>query len=68
VLSDRSWVYGKPASIREQHENEGTERLMIENVPELQETVRREVVVGEIGTAAPEFLAVAPFAIHVVIQ
>jgi hypothetical protein len=53
---------------REQHENEGTERLMIENVPELQEAVRREVVVREVGTAAPEFLAAASFAIHVVIQ
>jgi hypothetical protein len=53
---------------REQHENEGTERLMIENVPELQEAVRREVVVREVETAAPEFLAAASFAIHVVIQ
>jgi hypothetical protein len=44
------------------NENKGTERLMIENVPELQEAARREVVVGEVGTAAPEFLAVVPFA------
>jgi hypothetical protein len=38
---------------------------MIGNVPELQEVTRSEVVVGELGTAAPEFLAAAPFAIHV---
>jgi hypothetical protein len=41
---------------------------MIGNVPELQEATRSEVVVGEVGTAAPEFLAAMPFAIHVVIQ
>jgi hypothetical protein len=29
-------VYGKPALIKE-HENEGTKRLMIGNIPELQE-------------------------------
>jgi hypothetical protein len=50
------------------NKNEGTERLMIVNVPELQEVVRREVVVGEIGTAAPEFLATAPFAIYIAMQ
>jgi hypothetical protein len=61
-------VYGKPASIKEQHENEGTERLMIVNVPEHQEAARKEVVVGEVGTAAPEFLVAAPFAIHVAMQ
>jgi hypothetical protein len=61
-------VYGKPASIKEQHENEGTERLMIVNVPEHQEAARKEIVVGEVGTAAPEFLAAAPFAIHVAMQ
>jgi hypothetical protein len=61
-------VYGKPASIKEQHENEGMERLMIVNVPELQEVARKEVVVGEVGTATPEFLAAAPFAIHVAMQ
>jgi hypothetical protein len=44
------------------NENKGTERLMIGNVPELQEVARREVVVGEVGTAAPEFLVVVPFA------
>jgi hypothetical protein len=41
---------------------------MIENVPELVESARREVVVGEVGTAAPEFLVVVPFAIHVALQ
>jgi hypothetical protein len=61
-------VYGKPTRIKEQHENEGTERLMIENVLELQEVARREVVVGEVRTAAPKFLAAAPFAIHVAMQ
>jgi hypothetical protein len=47
------------------NENEGTERLMIGNVPELQEATRTEVVVGEVGTVAFEFLAAAPFAIPV---
>jgi hypothetical protein len=61
-------VYGKPASIKEQHENEGMERLMIVNVPELQEVARKEVAVGEVGTATPEFLAAASFAIHVAMQ
>jgi hypothetical protein len=41
---------------------------MIRNVPELQEAIRSEVVVGELGTAASEFLAAAPFAIHFAIQ
>jgi hypothetical protein len=50
------------------NKSEETESLMIGNVPELVEATRREVVVGEVGTAAPEFLAVAPFAIHVAIQ
>jgi hypothetical protein len=67
VVSDRRRVYGKPASIKE-HENKETERLMIGNVPEVQEATRSEVVVGEIGTAAPEFLAAAPFVIHVTMQ
>jgi hypothetical protein len=57
-------VYGKLASIKV-HQNEGTERLMIGNIPELQVVTLSEVVVGEVGTAAFEFLAVAPFAIHV---
>jgi hypothetical protein len=50
------------------NKNEETESLMIENVPELVEFARREVVVGEVGTEAPEFLAVVPFAIHVALQ
>jgi hypothetical protein len=50
------------------NKNEGTERLMIVNVLELQETTRREVVVGEVETAAPKFLAAATFAIHVAMQ
>jgi hypothetical protein len=58
-------VYGKHASIKEQQENEGTERLMIGNVPKLQEAARREVVVVEVGTTAPEFLATVSFAIHI---
>jgi hypothetical protein len=41
---------------------------MIQNVPELQEATRSEVVVGEAGTAAFEDLAVAPFPIHVEMQ
>jgi hypothetical protein len=41
---------------------------MIGNVAELQEAARREVVVGEVGTAAPKFLVTAPFAIHVAMQ
>jgi hypothetical protein len=61
-------VYGKPASIKEQHENEGTEKLMIVNIPELQEATQKEVVVGEVGTAAFEFLAAVPFVIHVAMQ
>jgi hypothetical protein len=50
------------------NKNEGMKRLMIVNIPELQEAARREVVVGEVGTVAPEFLAAAPFAIHVAMQ
>jgi hypothetical protein len=50
------------------NENEGIERLMIVNVPELQEAVWKEVVVGEVGTVAPEFLTAASFAIHVAMQ
>jgi hypothetical protein len=41
---------------------------MIGNVPELVEAARRDVVVGEVGTVTPEFLAAAPFAIHVAMQ
>ena len=39
---------------------------MIQNVLELQEANRKEVVVGEVGTAALQFLASVLFAIHVV--
>jgi hypothetical protein len=67
-MSYQRRVYGKPASIKEQHENEGMERLMIGKVPELQEAARREIVVREVGTTAHEFLATAPFAIHVAMQ
>jgi hypothetical protein len=67
-MSYQNRVYGKPASIKEQHENEGTERLMVGNVPELQEAAWREVVVGEVGTTTPKFLTAAPFAIHVAMQ
>jgi hypothetical protein len=38
---------------------------MIGNIPELQEATQSEVVVGEVGTAAPEFLVATSFAIHV---
>jgi hypothetical protein len=41
---------------------------MIGNIPELQEVTQSEVVVGELGTAAPELLATVPFAIHVAIH
>jgi hypothetical protein len=41
---------------------------MIENVSELQEATQSEVVVGEVGTTAPAFLATAPFSIHVAMQ
>jgi hypothetical protein len=41
---------------------------MIENVSELQEVTRSEVVVGELGTTPPEFLAAVPFAILIAIQ
>jgi hypothetical protein len=50
------------------NKNEETESLMIGNVSELVEVARTEVVVGEVGTAALEFLTAAPFAIHVVMQ
>jgi hypothetical protein len=50
------------------NKNEETESLMIGNIPELVEATQREVVVGEVRTAAPEFLADAPFAVHVVMQ
>jgi hypothetical protein len=50
------------------NKNKETESLMIENVPKLVEAVRREVVVGEVGTAAPEFLTAVPFAIRIAMQ
>jgi hypothetical protein len=50
------------------NKNKETESLMIENIPELIEAVRREVVVGEVGAATLEFLAVVLFAIHVTMQ
>jgi hypothetical protein len=40
---------------------------MIGNIPKLQEATQSEVVVGEVGTVAPEFLVAASFAIHVAI-
>jgi hypothetical protein len=42
--------------------------LMIGNVLELQEATQSEVVVGELRTVEPEFLAATPFAIHVAMQ
>jgi hypothetical protein len=50
------------------NKNEETESLMIGNLPELVDTARREVAVGEVATTATEFLAAAPFAIHVAMQ
>jgi hypothetical protein len=41
---------------------------MIENVLELQEATRSDVVVGEVGITAFEFLTTASFAIHVAMQ
>jgi hypothetical protein len=48
--------------------NEETKSLMIGNLPELIEAAQREVVVGEVATAATKFLTVAPFAINVAMQ
>jgi hypothetical protein len=50
------------------NKNKESESLMIGNIPELVEVARREVVVGEVATVTTEFLAAAPFAIHVVMQ
>jgi hypothetical protein len=50
------------------NKNEETESLMIENVPKLIEAARMEVVVGEVATAATEFLSAVPFAIYVAMQ
>jgi hypothetical protein len=52
-------------STKKMNKNEETESLMVGNIPELVEAARKEVVVGEIAT---EFLATAPFAIHVAMQ
>jgi hypothetical protein len=41
---------------------------MVVNVSELQKAVRKGVVVGEVGTVAPEFLFAASFAINVAMQ
>jgi hypothetical protein len=48
------------------NKNEEIESLMIGNIPELVEAARREVVVREV--VETEFLATAPFAIHVAMQ
>jgi hypothetical protein len=53
---------------KKMNKNEETESLIIGNVPKLVEATRMVVVVGEIATAATEFLAAAPFAIHVAMQ
>jgi hypothetical protein len=53
---------------KEMNKYEETESLMIGNVPELVKAARREVVVGEVATAAIEFLAPAPFVIYVGMQ
>jgi hypothetical protein len=50
------------------NKNEETKSLMIGNVPKLLEAAHREAVVAEVATAATEFLATAPFAIHVAMQ
>jgi hypothetical protein len=50
------------------NKNEEIESLIIGNVTELVEVVRREVVVGEVATVATEFLAAASFAIHIAMQ
>jgi hypothetical protein len=53
---------------KKMNKNEETKSLIIENVSELVEAARREVVVGEVAIATTESLAVAPFAIHVAMQ
>jgi hypothetical protein len=50
------------------NKNEETKSLMIGNVPKVIEVAWREVVVGEVGTGAPEFLVAVPIAIHVAMQ
>jgi hypothetical protein len=66
-----AWCINKLHQIKnnkKMNKNKETESLMIGNVPKLVEAPRREVVVGEVATAATEFLAAAPFATHVGIQ
>jgi hypothetical protein len=53
---------------KKMNKNEETESLIIGNVPKLVEAAQMVVVVGEIATAATEFLVAAPFAIHVAMQ
>jgi hypothetical protein len=53
---------------KKMNKNEENKSLMIGNILELVEAAQREVVVGEVATAATEFLAVEPFAIHVRMQ
>jgi hypothetical protein len=53
---------------KKMNKNKETKSLMIGNVPELVEVARREVMVGVVATATTEFLAAAPFAIHVAMQ
>jgi hypothetical protein len=48
---------------KKMNKNKETESLMIGNVPDHVEAARREVVMGEVATAATEFLAAASFAI-----
>jgi hypothetical protein len=50
------------------NKNEEIESLMIENVLELVEVARREVVVGEVATTVTEFLVATSFAIHIAMQ
>jgi hypothetical protein len=50
------------------NKNEETEYIMIGNVLELIEVVRREVVVREVGIVTLEFLAAMSFAIYVTMQ
>jgi hypothetical protein len=53
---------------KKMNKNEETESLMIQNVLELIEAARREVVVGEVATTTTEFLAATSFTIHVAMQ
>jgi hypothetical protein len=53
---------------KKMNKNKETESLMIGNVPDHVEAARREVVMGEVATAATEFLAAASFAIQVAMQ